>query len=228
MNIENYYQKYGKERVDLAIEKLNYKQITTMPKEENPNFPILYIFRHGQSEDNQEMLFSGWRDSKITEKGKYQALELAKLLQNKKIDYLFSSTQSRAIETMKIAMSLNEKASKLEIHLDERLKERSYGVLQGKSKLELMLEDENLVHKYRRDYFTKAENGESLEEVVLRVNNFIKELLPIMKSKHINVAVSCHGNSIRGFRKYFENLTPEEVSKIETPLGADYISYNIK
>jgi bisphosphoglycerate-dependent phosphoglycerate mutase len=49
-----------------------------------------------------------------------------------------------------------------------------------------------------------------------------------MKNQKINVAISCHGNSIRGFRKYFEKLTPEEVTKIETPLGSDYIAYTIK
>jgi bisphosphoglycerate-dependent phosphoglycerate mutase len=49
-----------------------------------------------------------------------------------------------------------------------------------------------------------------------------------MKEKKLNVAISCHGNSIRGFRKFFEKLSPEEVTKIETPLGSDYISYNIR
>jgi len=228
MDLTPFYNKYGKEKVDIAIEKLNYKEVTTMPKNEDGNYPILYIFRHGQSEDNEQMLFSGWRDAKLTQKGKDQAMQLALLLKDKKIDSLYSSTQIRAIETMKYAISLNENAKNLEIHQDERLRERSYGDLQGTSKLELFLENEELCNEYRRSYFKKASNGENLEEVVLRVEKFIKELLPVMKEKKINVAISCHGNSIRGFRKFFENLTPEEVVKIETPLGVDYIAYSIK
>jgi bisphosphoglycerate-dependent phosphoglycerate mutase len=48
-----------------------------------------------------------------------------------------------------------------------------------------------------------------------------------MKQFRINVAVSAHGNSIRGFRKYFEHLTDAQTSEIETPLGQDYAAYSI-
>lgn len=227
MDLSNYYNKYGQDIVNKAIEKLNYKEVTTMPKNEDPNFPIIYIFRHGQSEDNAEMLFSGWRDVKLTDKGVRQALDLAEVLKDKKIDYLISSDQTRAIDTMKHAISLNEGAKNLEIHTDTRIRERSYGDLQGTSKLELFLQDEELCNEYRRSYTKRANNGESLEDVIKRVEDFIKDLTPFIKENSLNVAISCHGNSIRGFRKYFENLTPEEVTKLETPLGSDYIAYSI-
>jgi len=228
MDLTPYYQKYSKEVVDKAIEKLNYKEVTTMPKTEDTEFPILYIFRHGQSEDNENMIFSGWRDSKLTQKGIDQALELAEKLRDKKIDRLYASTLSRAIDTMKYAISKNDTAKNLPIIQDERLRERSYGVLEGTSKLELFLSDESLCNEYRRSYTKRAENGENLDDVCKRVKDFIEEIIPVMKSENINIAISCHGNSIRGFRKYFENLTPDEVSKIETPLGADFTSFSIK
>ncbi len=228
MDLTPFYNKYGKEKVEAAIEKLNYKEVTTMPKNEDSNYPVLYIFRHGQSEDNEKMLFSGWRDVKLTQLGIEQALRLAEIFKNKKIDYLYSSTQIRAMDTMRYAMSLNHIAKDLEIHQDERLRERSYGDLQGTSKLELFLENEELCNEYRRSYSKRANNGENLEDVVNRVEDFINEIIPYMKENKINIAISCHGNSIRGFRKYFENLTPEEISKIETPLGSDYIAYSIK
>jgi len=227
MDLTNFYNKYGQDIVDKAIEKLNYKEVTTMPKNENPDFPILYVFRHGQSEDNAKMIFSGWRDAKLTQLGIKQALDLAEILKDKKIDYLISSDQIRAIDTLKYAISLNLQAKNLEIHTDKRIRERSYGELQGTSKLDLFLQNEELCNEYRRSYTKRAANGESLEDVVLRVEDFINDLIPMMKESQINVAISCHGNSIRGFRKYFEKLNPDEVSKIETPLGSDYISYNI-
>ncbi len=228
MDLNPLYNKFGKEKVDIAIQKLNYKEVTSMPKDENPLYPIIYIFRHGQSEDNQEMIFSGWRDAKLTEKGIEQALEIADKLKDKKIDYLYSSTQSRAIDTLKYAISKNENAKNLEIHQDIRLRERSYGDLQGTSKLELFLENEELCNEYRRSYSKRASNGENLDDVCQRVEDFIIEVLPKIKDNHLNVAISCHGNSIRGFRKYFENLSPEQLVKIETPLGSDYIAYSIK
>lgn len=227
MDLTNFYNKYGQDIVNKAIEKLNYKEVTTMPKNENPDFPILYVFRHGQSEDNAKMIFSGWRDANLTQLGIKQALDLAEILKDKKIDYLISSDQIRAIDTLKYAISLNLQAKNLEIHTDKRIRERSYGELQGTSKLDLFLQNEELCNEYRRSYTKRAANGESLEDVVLRVEDFINDLIPMMKESQINVAISCHGNSIRGFRKYFEKLNPDEVSKIETPLGSDYISYNI-
>ena len=227
MDLTPYYNEYGKQKVDLAIEKLNYKEVSTMPKDENNEFPVIYIFRHGQSEDNSDMIFSGWRDPKLTQLGIEQAIGLAEKIKDKKIDYLYSSTQTRAIETMKYAISLNDAAKNLEIHQDSRLRERSYGDLEGTSKLKLFLEDEALCNEYRRSYTKRADHGENLDDVCIRISEFIEEILPEIKEKKINVAISCHGNSIRGFRKYFEKLSPEELVKIETPLGSDYLAYTI-
>jgi 2,3-bisphosphoglycerate-dependent phosphoglycerate mutase len=226
--LEPYYKKYGKEKVDKALDYLLYKNPSALPKNEEATKPILYVFRHGESEDNKNLLHSGWREAQLTETGMLQALKIAPLIKNKKIDMLISSPQVRAFDTMKIAVCLNDKARALKIETDSRLKERSYGILQGLSKLEEYLEDPALSDKIRRDYNYKVENGESIKEVVERVKLFCDEILPLMKEHKINIAVSCHGNSIRGFRKYFEpQLTQEEISHLETPLGQDYMAYAI-
>jgi len=214
--------------VEEAKKTLSYKKVDPLPKNESNSFPVLYVFRHGQSQDNADFIFSGWRESKITETGIKQAEVLAEKLKDKKIDFLISSPQIRAIETMKIAISKNEKAKNLEIHLDERIKERCYGDLQGTSKLELYLKNPELLNEYRRSYTKKAKNGESLEDVVKRVDLFCKDLVKQMKNSKMNVAVSCHGNSMRGFRKYFEGLSIEQTCDIETPLGQDYASYIVQ
>ncbi len=221
------YQKYGKDKVDQAIKYLSYKDVRILPKNEIYGYPILYVFRHGQTEDNSNFIFSGWRDSDLTEKGKQQALELAPKLKDKKISMLFCSDQIRSIKTMRLAMSQNQYSTKVEIIKDPRIKERSYGSLQGKSKLIMQLENPELLLEYRRSYTKIPPEGESLEMVVDRVYQFIEDLIPKMKQFRINVAVSCYGNSIRGFRKYFEHLTDEQTSEIETPLGQDYAAYSI-
>jgi 2,3-bisphosphoglycerate-dependent phosphoglycerate mutase len=222
------YKKYGKENVDKAISYLSYKDAKVLPKHEDPNYPILYVFRHGQTVDNANFTFSGWRDSDLTEKGIEQALELAPKLKAKQIAMLFASDQIRSIKTMQYAMSQNDFAKNLEIVEDPRIKERKYGDLQGKSKLIMQLENPELLLEYRRSYDKIPPNGESLEMVVSRVYDFIEDLLPEMKNYNLNVAISCHGNSIRGFRKFFENLADEETAEIETPLGQDYAAYSIK
>lgn len=224
------YNKYPKEEIDKAVELLTYKKAekSTLPKEESDIFPTLYIFRHGESQDNEQFLFSGWRDAELTDKGREQAQTLAKLLRNKKIDLLISSPQKRAVETMKIAVSQNEVAKELQINTDKRIMERSYGDLQGKSKLEIQLENPEKLKIYRRSFDQAPPNGESLKQVCERVAQFCDEIVPLMKAHKINVAVSCHGNSIRGFRRYFEKLSDEETRSVETPLAQDYLAYTIK
>src|SRR3989344_3990980 len=121
------YEKYGKEKVDEAISFLTYRHTTPLPKDEPLDTPILYVFRHGQSQDNLDLLFSGWRDVDLTDEGVQQAEMLAEKLKDKKIQMLVSSDQKRTYKTMQLAMSKNPYAKNLEIIHDPRLRERNYG-----------------------------------------------------------------------------------------------------
>lgn len=228
MDFTAFYQKYTKEKVDEAVAYLSYHHVDVLPKNEDPKYPILYVFRHGQTTDNAEFLFSGWRDPDLTELGVKQALVLAEKFRDKKIHMLVASDQKRSVKTMELAVSLNSVLKGVEIHQDERVKERCYGDLQGSSKLEIQLTNPKLLLEYRRSYSVKPPNGESIEDVVKRVKNFIDEIVPLMKMYKMNVAISCHGNSIRGFRQVFEGLTNEQTALIESPLGQDYAAYSIK
>lgn len=42
-----------------------------------PGENFVVVFRHGESEDNRNRVFSGWRDSPLTEAGREQARALA-------------------------------------------------------------------------------------------------------------------------------------------------------
>lgn len=221
------YGVYGKEKVDEALAYLSYHKPDELPKTEIEGKPTMYVFRHGQSVDNANFVFSGWRLAPITKQGEEQALTLAKKLRDKKIDLLISSPQKRAMQTMQIAMSLNETAKNLEINTDKRIKERHYGDLQGQSKLEYHLKDPEGLLKIRRTFDGMPPNGESIGMVYDRVSSFCDEIIPLMQENNINVAVSCHGNSIRCFRKYFEGLSDEAAAAVETMLGQDYAAYSV-
>ena len=225
---EKLLKKFPKKQVDEAIKLLTYHNAPELPKEESDTLPTMYIFRHGQSEDNAEFIFSGWRDPGLTQKGIEHAEVLAEKIKDKKLQMLISSPQKRAIETMKIAIAKNPYAKKLEITTDDRIKERSYGELQGKSKLLAQLENPKLLETERRSFDYVLKGGESIEMVCKRVADFCDSIIPIIKETGVNVAISCHGNSIRGFRRYFENLSDEETASIETPLAQDYAAYIIK
>src|SRR3990167_5714497 len=43
------------------------KKVRDVPKKESNTRATIYSFRHGQTEDNANFMFSGWRDSLLTE-----------------------------------------------------------------------------------------------------------------------------------------------------------------
>jgi bisphosphoglycerate-dependent phosphoglycerate mutase len=59
-----------------------------------------------------------------------------------------------------------------------------------------------------------------------RVLVFIKDLIIIIKKERTNVVVSAHGNSMRPFRRYFEDLTIDQMMKLENPYDK-YFKYII-
>lgn len=215
-------------KIKQAKDLLNYKKVDELPKNESDEFSTVYIFRHGQTDDNANFIFSGNRDAKLTKEGIKQAEVLAQKIKDIKFDRLISSPQRRAIQTMEIAVSQNTSAKNLKIETDERIKERSYGDFTGKSKMEIQLRDPEELQKIRRSYDYVPPNGESIKMVCERVENFCDDLVKDISGKNMKVAISCHGNSMRGFRKYFEKLDDETTSKLETPLGQDYAAYVIK
>lgn len=216
------------DKITQAKNMLSYKKVDELPKNESNEFSTIYVFRHGQTEDNAKFIFSGQREPKLTADGVKQAEILAEKIKGIKFDRLISSPQLRALETMKIAISKNESAKNIQIETDERIRERSYGDLTGNSKMEIQLEDPQKLLKIRRSYDFVPPNGESIEMVCKRVGEFCDELVEEIKDKKLKVGISCHGNSMRGFRKYFENLDNNTTAKIETPLGQDYAAYVVK
>lgn len=85
----------------------------------------LIFLRHGESEYNRIKKYAGQLDVPLSEVGKQQAIIAGSYIaKNYKIDEIYSSNLSRAIETAQpIANAL-----KLPIHIDKRLSELDSGV----------------------------------------------------------------------------------------------------
>ena len=64
----------------------------------------VYVVRPGESETNRAGLWTGWTDVPLTEKGVNDAMLARAFFENLKIDKIYSSDLSRAIETAKTAI----------------------------------------------------------------------------------------------------------------------------
>jgi 2,3-bisphosphoglycerate-dependent phosphoglycerate mutase len=174
----------------------------------------LFVFRHAETTDNSRGIFSGWRDPKLTLKGLSQAREIAEQLRRDKIDYAFTSHLKRARKTLEIVL---ETRSVIPVFTDDRLIERCYGLLQGKSKRKVAKERPEWFAQVHRGYDFPPPEGESLKMVENRTLHFLVQLEEWLRQSPGNVAISCHGNSLRPIRRVFEHLSLRQMLQIENP-----------
>ena len=181
----------------------------------------LILIRHGQSEWNALNQFTGWKDPDLTAKGIEEARNAGKIINNLKInfDFVFTSALIRAQNTAEIILKeINQPLSTIK---NQALNERNYGDLAGLNKDDARKRwGDEQVHIWRRSYDIPPPGGESLKDTGERVLPFfIKEILPhVCKDK--SVLVAAHGNSLRSLIKFLDNISDEDIVKLEIPTGA--------
>ena len=206
----------------------------------------LVLVRHGQSVWNLENRFTGWTDVDLSEQGILEAKEAGKVLKEKgfEFDVAYTSVLKRANDTLNyILEELGEKD--IPIKKSWKLNERHYGALQGLNKEdtkvkygaeqvllwrrssnvkppELSIDDERYPGKdpkYKELSKDELPTTENLVDTIKRVidywNSDIKKDLENKK----RVIIAAHGNSLRGLIKYLDNLTDEEIIKLELQTG---------
>ena len=181
----------------------------------------IYVFRHFESVDNRDNVFSGIRDVELTENGQKQVKLFAQKFKNIKIDLAFTSPLKRTKDSLNFILRYHPNVKTV---VDDRLIEKDYGKLSGHSKSEYIRKHPKLSYKYRRSYSVPPPGGESMKQVDKRVTLFIKDMLNIIQKEQAKtVFVSAHSNSIRPIRKYFEDLTNKQMMQIETGQGECFV-----
>ena len=181
---------------------------------------ILVLIRHGQSVWNATNRFTGWTDVELSEKGEGEAATAGEQLAEVSFDVVHTSALIRAQKTAEIVMSKNRVSGEIPTKQDERLNERNYGDLQGLNKAETAeIHGSEQVHIWRRSFDVPPPGGESLEMTAERtIPYFVEEIIPDLDSG-MNVLVAAHGNSLRSIVMHIEDISPEEITKLEIPTG---------
>ncbi|MBE7435768.1 MAG: 2,3-diphosphoglycerate-dependent phosphoglycerate mutase [Anaerolineales bacterium] len=206
----------------------------------------LVLVRHGQSTWNLENRFTGWTDVDLTERGKAEAAEAARLLLDGKYDFdiAYTSVLKRAVKTLNIIQDLMD-LDWLPVVRAWQLNERHYGSLQGLNKAEMAEKfGEAQVKIWRRSYdvpppalkltderhprfdrrYASLTPGqlpatESLKITLERVLPYWNSTLaPEIRSGR-RVLVVAHGNSIRAMVKYLDNISESEITELNIPTG---------
>ena len=208
------------------------------------------LIRHGESIYNLENRFTGWADVDLSPAGMEQAKLAGQLLKKNgyNFDAGFCSVLKRSIKTLHMLL---EELDHLWIPVQKswRLNERFYGALQGLNKDETVKQfGEEQVHLWRRDPnaipppITKEDERypgrdirykdlterelpltENLSETMDRVLPYWNEVIVPAMRKNQKVIICAHGNSLRSLIKYIDNLSDEEVTKLEIPTGVPIV-----
>jgi 2,3-bisphosphoglycerate-dependent phosphoglycerate mutase len=204
----------------------------------------LVLLRHGESRWNASNQFTGWVDVDLTDTGRAEAVRSGELLAEHNLlpDVLYTSLLRRAITTANLALDV---ANRLWIPVQRswRLNERHYGALQGLDKTEIKVRyGEEQFMAWRRSYDTPpppiekgsrfSQDGdprytdigggprtECLADVVTRfLPYFTDVIVPDLRAGK-TVLIAAHGNSLRALVKYLDDMSDEEVVKLNIPTG---------
>ena len=210
----------------------------------------LVLLRHGESTWNLENKFTGWTDVGLSDKGVKEAHISAQSLMKESFsfDIAYTSVLKRAIQTLWIVLE-DMDLMWIPVYRSWRLNERHYGALQGLNKIETAKEygDEQVLI-WRRSYdapppaLAKEDprhpgdnpRYKDLSEKELPLTECLKDtvdrflpywhqtIVPSLKEGK-RIIIAAHGNSLRALVKYLDNVSDEEIVKLNIPTGIPLI-----
>lgn len=145
------------------------------------------LIRHGYTDFNIEKKLQGWIDIPLNDLGRQQVREFASRLNNKKWDIIVSSDLLRAKQSAEI---IGEVLG-IPIFLYEGLRERRYGIYEGK------LIDE--VKRLRENNDMISIEGEVKEIFLERIKSTFEILTGVFKGR--NIIIVSHGAFLKNFCK---------------------------
>lgn len=153
-----------------------------------------WLIRHGETEWNALRRLQGWLDIPLSETGRRQAQQLGAFLLsdafNHPIDAVISSDLSRASETARLAVDSRFGP----IQERTELRERCYGIYEGRDWALLNGSDPERPHINFRTLDQAVEGGESLAQFAARVQRAFEALASDFPGK--NLMVFAHGGVI--------------------------------
>ncbi len=147
----------------------------------------LWLIRHGETDWNRERRIQGQTDVPLNALGVQQAKRLAERLTSQRFDRVYASDSKRAHHTAKIVVG------KRDICLDKRLREISFGTLEGKTHAKFTEDERYAYEAHRADPYNVAlPQGESWTDLQTRVRAWLGSLPPEGR-----IVAFSHGGTIR-------------------------------
>jgi len=179
---------------------------------------LLTLVRHGQTEANRNLIIQGHMNVCLSDEGRLQAKKLSDHIQRLNINFntVYCSDLSRALETAQIILMHDDPSR---IVVDDRLRERSYGCLEGKTLQDLRDAAKSAGFNDKNYSSFVPEGAESLAQVRLRIQDFcLNELPSACDASTSNVLLVTHGGVIREFMRFFQDSLKCPLAGLREPL----------
>lgn len=125
--------------------------------------PRLLLVRHGETEWNRQTKFQGQIDVPLNDNGREQARLAGEFLQKVAIDFTVSSSMARPKETAEIILQHHPN---VELKLEDRMREISHGLWEGKFENEIEAEFPGMLTQWKNSPETvQMPEGENLQQV---------------------------------------------------------------
>ena len=160
---------------------------------------ILFI-RHGETDCNKKNLYYGHLNPGLNKTGIWQLKNTRKKLEklNEKIDIVFSSDLKRCRESLELL----EIDKNIKTHFSEKLRELNFGTLEGKTYKEIERNFPRYVKEMQNNWrYFKAESGESLDDLQMRVSKKLNKIKTENQNKKILVVA--HAGVIQSLISYY-------------------------
>ena len=158
----------------------------------------VYVIRHGETFWNVEYRMQGRSDIELNENGIKLAEITAGGMKDIPFDVCFSSPLRRAVHTAEIILG----DRKVDIRKDPRLYEIDFGVFEGLSLDPAHPDVEKPVFLSpgaEAFAYVPPEGGESLQDVIDRVDSFFQEMAADPELQDKTILICAHGTPCRAF-----------------------------
>lgn len=196
------------------------------------NYCTIYLVRHAETDWNVKKVLQGHTDSPLTDLGKEQAKLLAKKFRDLHFDAVFSSDLLRAKKTAEL-ITLEKK---LAVQTTKALRERYFGVFEGKRwqgiefKIRKILKKMSDLSLKRWLKLKLFEDEESDAELMTRFITFLREIAVGYQRK--NILVVSHGGVIRQFLIHLGQIAKHDFVQIRNlsylKLESDGVDFFVK
>ncbi len=162
------------------------------PEEEEERETTLFLVRHGETVWNVAGRVQGQQHSGLTQRGREQGRRAAQRLAGIKLDAIYASDLPRAQETAELIAA----GRGLKVTVSPALRERSFGVLEGKTLQEAARTSGSWFLGWQANRLLKSPpDGERQPEMCERVMEVMRRIIESHAGG--NVAIATHGGPIK-------------------------------